>query len=276
MRNFSPSRWRAAALALGLCSTLAVAATPPLVPINTPASAARGALLTLNAYNYAARPVDALLTDSRLIWLRTLGWLNGATTPAALMNSRGGVAVACPLGGNVLARLAKSGKRVLRVTWTGCTFLDGNRHATYDGPGEIVLPSDTFTPDHLKALHLGNADVHFEATYRFEDSPAGDRTVSDLDLHVTGCIPLTRFLGVGIFTGLYDVTINGTFDNHFTFSNPDDPSQPPFQSDHWQEAIDFRAVGSTTHSEENTVLDEDFTIHHGTYRQIGATVGKPP
>jgi hypothetical protein len=276
MRNSSPSRWRAAALALGLCSTLAVAAMPPLVPINTPASAARGVLLTLNSYNYAARPLDALLTDSRLIWLRTLGWINSATTPAALANSRGGIAIACPLGGNMLARLAKSGKRVLRVTWTGCAFLDGNRRTVYDGPGEVVLPSDTFTPDHLKALHLGNADVHFKASYTLEDSPPGDIAVSDLDLHVAGCIPLTRFLNVGIFTGQYDVTINGTLDNHFTFSNPDDPTQPPFQSDSWQEAVDFRAVGATTHSEENTVLEEDFTILRGTYRQIGATVGKPP
>ena len=52
-------------------------------------------------------------------------------------------------------------------------------------------------------------------------------------------------------------------------------TQPPFQSDYWQEAISFRASGSTVHSEENTVLNEELTIHSGTYRQIG-TAGKPP
>ena len=276
MRKLSPIRWRAAAvLALGLCSTLAVAAAPPLVPVNTQASAARTALLTLNAYGYAARPMDSMLFDSRLIWLRTLGWIDAVTTPAAVMNSRGGVSVPCPLGGNVLARLAKTGKRALRVTWTGCAFFDGSRNAVFDGPGELVLPSDTFMPDQVKALHLGTPGAHFKATYVFPDSPPGDITVSDFDLHVTGCIPLTRFLGVGIFTGRFDVTIDGTFDNHFTYSNPDDPTQPPFQSDYWQEAIAFRASGSTTHSEENTVLNEELTVHSGTYRQIG-TAGKPP
>lgn len=276
MRKPMPIPWRAAAaLALGLCSTLAVAAAPSFVPVNTQASAARTALLTLNSYGYAARPLDGLLTDSRLIWLRTLGWLDAATTPAAVKTSQGGVSVPCPLGGSVLARLAKAGKRVLRVTWTGCAFFDGSRNTVFDGPGELVLPSDTFTPDQVRAMHLGTPAAHFKASYVLADAPPGDTWVADFDLHVTGCIPFTRFLGVGIFTGRFDVTINGTFDSHFSFTNPDDPTQPPLQSDYWQEAIAFRASGSTTHSEENTVLDEELTVHSGIYRQIG-TAGKPP
>ena len=51
----------------------------------------------------------------------------------------------------------------------------------------------------------------------------GDTWVADFDLHVTGCIPFTRFLGVGIFTGRFDVTINGTFDSHFSFTKPQAP-----------------------------------------------------
>ena len=276
MRKLMPTRWRvAAALALGLCSALATATPPAFVPVNTPASAARTALLTLNAYGYAARPVDGLLTDSRLIWLRTLGWLDAATTPAAVMNSHGGVSVPCPLGGSVLARLAKTGKRALRVTWTGCAFFDGSRNTVFDGPGELVLPSATFTPDQVRAMHLGTPEAHFKASYVLPDSPPGDSWVSEFNLHVTGCIPFTRFLGVGIFTGRFDVTLNGTFDSHFTFTNPDDPTQPPLQSDYWQEAIAFRASGSTIHSEENSVLEEEITVHSGLYRQIGRA-GKPP
>jgi len=83
-------------------------------PIGDVNSAARAIMATEGAAGSALRPLDDMTRNARLLILQTLSWLNAGTTPAAVVASRRGVAVPCPLGGTVLAFLPRSGKRVLR------------------------------------------------------------------------------------------------------------------------------------------------------------------
>ena len=206
--------------------------------------------------------------------MRTLGILAGATTPANVIAARRGATVACPAGGSVLAFLPRSGRRVLRVTWSACTYLNGSQRVQLDGAGEVELPANTFAPEYVTSLHLGTLGDSLISLTTVEYSPL-QRTEAAYDLHVVGRVPLTRFRNVGIFTGIYDMTIDGSVDYTYT-SLTLDPDFPVIVSHYFRHADDFRVVGSTIHSEQDTVLTEDLTVRHGTAREIGTGAYSPP
>jgi len=255
-------------------TTLTVAEPLELVPVVDTHTAARAIMETGDVASAALRPLDAMTVDARLLVLRTLSWLDAATTPGAVAAARRGVSVPCPLGGHVLALLPKTGKRVLRLTWTGCQYENGSQRETVDGSGEAQLPAATFAPSYLLSLHLGTLGEDLISAAAFTDDSS--LTERHFNLHVDGHLPLTRFRNVGIFTGAYDVTIDGKVDNHYSSPGvPGPEGYPPYDSWYYQHADDLRLVGSTTHSENDTVLDEQVNFRYGTFRQIGAAANLP-
>ncbi|HTU65614.1 MAG TPA: hypothetical protein VMF52_06680, partial [Steroidobacteraceae bacterium] len=266
---------RTSFLALALGATVASADLPPLKPIDSADSAARALFATEGAGGAALGVLDSVAFDTRVFMLRTLGWLGAQTTPAAVAAARRGISVPCPGGGSVLATLPKSGKQVLRLTWTACAYADGSFSSSAQGQGEAQLPSATFTPDLVLSLHLGTLGEDLVISSTSTEEP-GYRSEQLLNLHIDGRLPMTRFLGVGIFTGNYDLTIDGKNDHHFfNPGQPDDPYNPPYDSVYQRHVDDMRLIGSVTHSEANTVLDERVNVRYGTFRQIGTGTNTP-
>lgn len=250
-------------------ATAASAAPVPLVVIEDPSSAARAIMTTESVAGNALRPLDAMTVDARLLVQQTLGWFSAATTTTAVIAARQGVSVPCPQGGQVWAFVPKPVTGTVRLRWTGCAYQNGSQPTRVDGAGEIKVPAETFTPDYLLALHFGTAgsDVVSSSTYS-EDPGTAER---HMNVHVIGRLPLTRFRNVGIFTGPYDVTINGKVDSHYM--SPGNDESAAYDSWYYQHAENVRLIGSTTHAEADTVLDEQVTFRSGTFRQIGVGAG---
>ncbi|MET0207644.1 MAG: hypothetical protein ABW220_01310, partial [Burkholderiaceae bacterium] len=265
---------RVTMLTLAAGSTLAAAAGPTLAPIDRPGAAARAIRVPEGSAANVLNTLDNMTRDARFLMLRTFNWLNAYTTPTAVAATRRGIAVPCPLGGNVLALLPKSGKQVLRLSWSNCRYFNGSQEWTLNGSGEAQLPSATFAPDYLLSLHLGTLGEDLVETTTYTEV-AVNTTENMTNLHIDGRLPLTRFLGVGIFTGAFDVTIDGKVDSHNTSTGSPEEGYPAYDSVYYRHADDLRLVGSTTHSEANTVLDERVTLRYGTFRQIGKGTNDP-
>jgi len=250
-------------------ATVASAAPPPaLIPIEDASSAALAIMATDGVAGSTLRTLDSMTNSARLLVLNTMGWFNAATTPDAVVAARRGLSVPCPQGGQVWAFVPKPVTGTVRLKWTGCTYQNGSQPTQVDGVGEIKVPAASFAPEYLEDLRLGSADGDLVTTSTVAGGPGVSEQI--FNLHVAGRLPLTRFRSIGLFSGSYDVRIDGKADNHYSSPGiPGDEENTRYDSVYYQHADGVRLIGSATHSENDTVLDEQVNFKAGTFRQIG-------
>jgi hypothetical protein len=193
-----------ALVACALLSGTVIAAPVPL----TPQKGAAALVTMYQTRDELPRELDRLTYDSSDLVDLTLRLLASATTPAKVTAAAGGVTVACPVAGSVLARLAPRVPRVLKLQWTGCSFLnEGQTTHTLDGVGEVALFDATFTPVAVASISLGDRSGalidHF--AYLGVDTPPD---VNSYSLRMTGYIPMARASVNGAFRGssLHELT----------------------------------------------------------------------
>jgi hypothetical protein len=255
----------ASVLACG--ATLASAAPATQVPINNASAAARAAYLTLTLQSQVVQlPLEELLGYARKVAADTLGFLNDATTPTAAMR---GVTIPCPVSGSLTAKLARIGPRVLDVTWNDCKSPFGQSW-TYNGHGELVLSSASFTPDALLLLHLGTRDQDFVQSIGDDPTFQVDFLIN---LRALGRIPI-KHAGDYFYTGPFIFTLDGVIDQRYT-SSGSDPALPPSITHVFHTAENMLFYGATTIRSTQPVLDDDVTIATGTFENRFEVTGYP-
>ena len=249
--------------ALVSAASIAAAAPPEPMPITDAAGAARATALAMNSYSYATRYNYSFVDGPRYLVVNTLGLLRAQTTPEAAAGRRG-VTINCPASGTLRAHFPANNPNVLRLYWNNCVVPQNPATITitYHGEARLRLPSQTFTPEYLEAMHLGDEIWPLVQSQADQDYPQ-DLNEQFHDVHLVGRLPLTRFRGVGIFTGAFDYVLNGTVETNYVSAS--DPLIPPFSTQSFTDVHDLRASGSAVHSENDTVLDEVLTIHRGSY-----------
>ena len=254
-------RTLATSAALGMLGGMAVAAPQTPLPIDGPGPASRSVLTMLSAFGDASVPISLHLDMSRRLAESALKSLAAVTTPAALMASPRGISIPCPSGGNLLAKLPRTGPRVLDLTWTGCATTQDISTTTYEGRGQLGLPGNTFTPTTLHLIRLGTATQDFTATNTDSESPPGSSFQRAFNLRIDGCVSMVRFQNnpFGIFVGDVNFTLNGFIVSTSTFPLGD-PGAPLFVSSQTNTAENYVASGSTWHTDGDTVLHQTLTV----------------
>jgi hypothetical protein len=152
---------------------------------------------------------------------------------------------------------------VLRLVWDNCVIHQSEGFSVkYHGEGRLRMPTQTFAPEYVEALHLGGELYPFIESSQDAAFP-GDTYEQSYDLAITGHLPLTRFRGVGIFTGPFDYVLNGTVETRAVSGS--DPSIPPYTYQTFNTADGIRAVGSVVHTEQDTVVTEDLAVRRGSF-----------
>jgi len=211
--------------AAGFTSLLitAFAGASPIV-IDTQEEAAAAALTThslfLGENVPTALPVllGRLAHPSRLLVLRTLEILSAATTPDDLTALKGGLTVACPLGGSVKARLPRDGSLTLHLEWSGCSYLKfptvPNTTMAYTGPAAVQLLENTFAPSTVALIRLGSATEDVVAREHGADEYSSYTSTQTMNIRMAGSIPMTRPHPSAWFSGDFDYRITGLYRNY--------------------------------------------------------------
>jgi hypothetical protein len=197
-----------------------------------------------------------MIDGARGIAVRSLAILHAGTTPASAMQ---GVTLACPLSGTLTAKLSRLPLRRLSITWDDCASLvEDQTISSFDGKGELVLGANSFDPDFLLLLELGDADEKFVETWRSAESESG-REERAFSLSAIGRVPLTQ--DGGHYLGQFFYALDGDLD--WRFLDSDTAGAPP-SSRLLHTAKNLVVRGSTTWLEAQQVLDEDLTISGAT------------
>ena len=140
---------------------------------------------------------------------RALRILAANTTPAALLAAPNGRNFPCAISGSVNARLSRTLPRTLKLEWTACVFENGIRHSL-TGPGEVVLPSDTFSPSTVKSVRVGSSTRDLNDQLNLLNAEPGvPSTVNTLNVRMTGVVPLARATDTDPFEGSFAYELVG-------------------------------------------------------------------
>lgn len=192
---------------------------------------------------------------------RALQAASQATTPVALMATPAGVNIPCPTSGSVSVRMAPRIPRVFKFEWKQCHYpLDG-ADQSLNGSGEIVLLSDSFTPDRVASIRLGSANSNVLHVQEWIYPGFSSRNVVIDNFLVVGSIPL-RNLQLPLPNSFTPFTylVNG-FDD---FSQTNQFGSEPAYTNSTR--IDFDAVaytGSAAYDDDASRYDADLTALFG-------------
>jgi hypothetical protein len=174
--------------------TVQVAGAAGNTPINTPARAARSALYALNLPNTLSQRINDDDYSARVIIEHGFDLLEAATTVEALLAAPRGLAVACPQGGTLTARMTRAVPRTVYFDWADCrqTDLIGQVFST-SGPGEVLTTEASFRPQTLYGIRLGiGARDYVESHPPMPDFGYGERVIRR-NQRFTGIIPQREF-----------------------------------------------------------------------------------
>jgi hypothetical protein len=249
-----------AALALGF--TTAVVAAPVAIDSEQKANAAVVTALYVKQY-----PLNHLRNTSdvaRRYAEEALQQLAATTTPAALINSRNGLVLPCANGGNLTARLARTFPRVLRLNWSTCKYddVDVNPHER-NGSGEVLLLSDSFSPDRVGAIRFGTARSDLVDTRLITYDDQITHEAISLNLRMVGVIPMKRaFPTYGLFIGEFAYETTGFFQNRSLIDLPG-TGLPTYEST-YRVAPEFLLVsGALTYTNSFTHYVDDVRFQFG-------------
>ncbi len=174
--------------AAGLASATTFAATP--VTIDTEQKAAASVVSGLYIGFTAPYYYQLTLQRVNLYANRALATANAATTPAALAANRAGITVPCETSGNMTAKLSARLPRVFQFEWHDCHFNSFGYGFSLNGPGEIVLLSDTFAPTKVGAIRFGNSTRDLVETQEIITIDQVNHNTLLRNLAVIGNVPL--------------------------------------------------------------------------------------
>jgi hypothetical protein len=113
--------------------------------------------------------------------------LRAVATPAQLTAASAGIEVGCAHAGSFIAR--ETAPKTISLTFTDCARTLEGLVWSWTGVAQIVLTSNSFTPDSVASISLGNAEQDQVEKFYFLDSPASFNT-SRRNLRIVGQIPL--------------------------------------------------------------------------------------
>lgn len=171
-----------------LLSSAVATATP--VSLDTELKAAAG-VATAMFESDVPRTVAFQFDDVREYADMTLRIVNAATTPAALIGA-GPVTINCSVSGSLQARMADVLPRVLRVQWNDCVMPVRGYDKKLNGPVAITLAEDTFQPQSVPAIRMGNASGEFLQQWRSETAEQIDDVTLAIRMAMRGDISLAQ------------------------------------------------------------------------------------
>ena len=197
--------------AVGALIVLATGAQAGLVPsnVNSEREAAAGLVTAFHLRSEVPWEVAVLTYRTRDYTDRALRILAANTSPAALLAATNGQNFPCEISGTVNARLSRTLPRTLKLEWTACVFESGIRHSL-TGPGEVVLPSDTFTPATVKSIRFGNSTREVVDVLTLLDSgPDVPTTLTTFNIRIAGLVPMARESVNDLFEGAFAYELSG-------------------------------------------------------------------
>ena len=258
----------AASLACGATATLA--AGVPLVRIDTEQKAT-AAFITAYHSTESTYHHDVTIPGSILLGLRALQTASQATTPVALTTLPAGVEVPCATSGSMVARMAPQMPRVFRFEWRQCRYPQDGYDQTLDGTGEMVLLSDSFTPDKVASLRLGSQGRDLVQTQILSFPSFSVRNDNLRNILLVGNIPMKdlRSLVPNSFTP-FTYLVNGFVDLQQTSQFGSDPASVNGQRETF-DAVTY--TGTATSNADGTRSDTDRTTLFG---KLTYTRREPP
>jgi hypothetical protein len=261
-----------AAAAIGTCVT-AIAAP---VAIDSEQKANAAVLSAQKALTVPKQDLERFAGYARSIAENALEQLAAATTPVALVNSRSGIVLACATSGDLTARMARTFPRVLKLSWQACAFndLDGNPHVR-NGTAEIILLSDSFTPEKVAGIRFGTRSSDFTDTRHIDDPEQITDELRSVNLRLIGQIPMTRaFPRFGVFVGEFAFEMTGFIQEEFRAEIPGS-GQPAYEQTSRAIAEFVIATGATTYNSAKTHSVEDLRLHFGKMTQTSSSPNFP-
>ncbi|HVF16480.1 MAG TPA: hypothetical protein VNA21_06195 [Steroidobacteraceae bacterium] len=256
--------------ALAVLAASTATATPVALDTEQKAAAGVGAAL------HTSHSVPLLLTvlsDGVIQQVeRALAALNGQTTVAALIATRGGIMIACDAGGSVKAKMANALPRVLHLTWTGCTTPIFEEAHTFNGTAVITLPADTFAPDSVDAIRLGSVQQPFVEQFSRVFPEFADTITISYAASLRGDISLTRTFGsVGQIIGASSYEVHGYREEQIS---REFPSALPETFGSRISAQKLMVVADIVTSEDRMLVDDDLQFLSGSI--LNTRMDPPP
>lgn len=265
---------RGIATALAITFTTMAAAAPVTIDSEQKANAA-----VLAAFRIKATPLGHMhfVTNYARGQLEdALQKVGAATTPAGLMSMRNGLTLPCAGSGTLTAKMARAFPRVVKFSWSACKFTDADGFARERaGNAEVMLVTESFTPEKVAAIRLGSATSDFvDKRLVVYDDQITDETRS-LNLRMVGLIPMQRaFPLYGLFVGDFAFETTGFYNEHDHYEFPLWPIAP-FDADSNISMEHLLASGAITYSNEKTHSVEDARFHYGTVTSTSHQDGYP-
>ena len=202
----------------GLLLSMSVAMATP-IPLDTEQKAAAGVATALFK-SEVPRSVNTVIDDVRDYADFTLKTVNAATTPEALLGTPAGVTINCSVSGSLKARMANQSPRVLRVRWNDCVTSLRGLDRKINGLVAITLPADTFQPQNVLAIRMGNEAGEFLQQWRTETAEQNDDNTLAFRIALRGDISMVRQGNCCQWIGTSSFVMNGYFDHRMMVENP--------------------------------------------------------
>ncbi len=232
-----------------LLSTAAATASP--VVLDTEQKAAAGlatALFKSEIPRSTTGAVDAIADYVDTV----LRAVNAVTAPTQLLATPGGITADCAVSGTFKARMSDAQPRVLRVHFHNCTTVYFGLERLLNGPIAITLPADTFEPEHVLGVRLGNAQKEFSEQTRFEFPDQIDGTTYAFRMVLRGDLALWYAA-----SNTSSFAINGYYDQRSFIESP--IGTPPILLG-FKTTVDHLSVVRVRAGNETFTLDDDDTL----------------
>ena len=194
--------------------------------INSDRTALRSVLSGVFAAQQSPGQIATLSFESRDIIEQGLKQIAAATT-TDLLASAGSIEIPCAISGTLRARMTATWPRVVQFEWKACASDFFGDTATLNGPAEVVLPGNSFTPAAIAGLRLGdrNRDLVREVPRANDPNYGGSR--GRWNIRAIGILPMVRAYEFGQFVGRYAYETSGF--REYTSYYPSYPVPgPPF------------------------------------------------
>ena len=199
----------------------------------------------------------------------TLRAVGPATTPAELLATPGGITADCAVSGSFKAKMSDELPRVLRVHFHDCTTLYFGEERFLNGPIAITLPEDTFHPEHVLAIRLGNASGEFFHRTRVDFPDQTSETTYAFQMVLRGDLALWYAA-----SNTSSFVMDGYYDQRSSIESP--PGTPPILLDYKMTADHLSVVRLRASNDTFTLNDDDTLFERGSVTfdstQSGRTV----
>jgi hypothetical protein len=253
------------ALVAGAGCLAGAAASAAPVSIDSEQKAAASLITAFNVQNNTPIYQNAVLERAVFYTGRALSAAASVTTPGALMANPAGVEVPCEVSGTMTAKMSPRFPRVVKFEWHDCHLdIYGWPHSL-DGPGEVLLQSDSFTATKALAIRLGNSRADFVQTREVVTPDQVNHDTILRNLTLVGNIPLNfgQFQPAGS-TLSYAYVLDGYVDETQVINFPLSGAPQQTLNQRWDlEALTY--AGSIGVNENWTVFDEELKVLFGTF-----------